>query len=295
MATYAETLVNVRSWANRDSAVLTDALIKKFLTFAADKAYRTLRIPALETTLDFTVTSGDIVSSPSNFGTEVNMTVPSDLIQLIFIQKKGSGLVWNQKVDPRTFHDRFADKKDFDYYTRVGSTFILHGSVQLNDVLQVHYYRRLVAVDSTYKITPANYSAQTTALTTMTRRASGYSSPDATLAALGRTTLYFATGTTTAQIDALTASTPKAATESGYDVAAEMEPAFIENWLRDENEKILLYGALVEAFDYLEEEKLSAKYKANFEEEIIKLNQEEEKRASRGGNTSINFSGMGLI
>jgi len=299
MATYLETLANVRSWSDRDSTVLTDALIKTFLGYAADKAYRTLRVPSMETSLDFTVTSDDIISDSSNTGTEISMTIPSDLIEVIYIQKKGEGMVWNQKVDPRTFHDRYADKKSYQFYTRTGSTLLLHGYINEGDVLEVHYYKRLPAIAATYTINAANYLAQTSSLTTMTRRANSYTSSDTYLASLGRTSLFFAAGTASNDIDNLVPTVVK--TSSGtvdgvnYNVEAQMEPAYIANWLRDENEKILLYGALTEAYDFLEEPENAARYKARFDEEIAQLNTEEQKRQAKGGNTSISFSGMGLI
>jgi len=299
MATYLETIANVRSWSDRDSSVLSDALIKTFLGYAADQAYRTLRVPALEATLDFTVDTGDIISDTSNFGTEISMTVPSDLIEVIYIQKRGDGVVWNQKVDPRTFHDRFADKKNFNFYTRVGSNFLLHGRISLNDILEVHYYKRLSSVSATYAITPTNYLAQTSSLTTMTRRASNFTSSDSHLASLGKTSLFFAAGTASNDIDNLVPTVVKASSGTvdgvNYNVEAHMEPAYIANWLRDENERILLYGALYQAYDFLEEPENAARYRERFDEEIANLNIEEQKRQARGGNTSISFSGLGLI
>jgi len=300
MATYQETLTNVRNWMDRDSTVVSDSLLLTFLQYSADKAYRTLRVPSLETTLDFTVTTNDLVADASaGFGKEVSMSLPSDLIEVIYIQKKGTGIVWNQKVDPRTFHDRYADKKDSNYYTRIGSNFLLHGSLGVDDVLEVCYYKRLPKINATYDITVANYLAQTATLTTMTRRANSYTNSDAYIAGLGRTSLYFASGTTTSQIDALspTAAQTSSGTVDGvnYNVAAEMEPAYIANWLRDENERILLYGSLAEAFSFLEDPAQMQLYEAKFTDEIQKLNAEEKSRLGAGGNTSVSFSGMGLI
>jgi hypothetical protein len=297
MATYQETLTNLRNWMDRDSTVVSDALLVDFLNYAADKAYRDLRIPALEATLDFTIDTGDVIANTSAAsGTEVKMIAPSSFIELIYIQKKGTGIVWNQKVDSRTFHDRYADKKSTNYYTRIGSNFYLHGDLSVGDILEVHYYRRLAAINAVYSITPANYLGQTATLTTMTRRASGYTSPDAYLASLApRTSLYFADGTSTADIDARNVTDVKAASETGFTVAAEMEPAYVPNWLRDENERILIYGALCEAFSYLEEPDKITLYDAKFNKEIESLNAEERRRIGTGGNTSISFSGMGLI
>jgi hypothetical protein len=297
MATYEETLNNLRDWSDRDSSILSNALVKKFVTFAADKAYRSLRIPALETTADFTVTAADIVTNPSNLGTEMKMAAPSDLIELIYIQRKGAGIVWNTKVDSRTFHDRFADKTSFNFYTRVGSNFLLHGTINVNDVLEVHYYRRLQALDAQYAITEANYLLQgTQGIAAMTRQASSSSATDFNKAS---TILYFPAGTTTSQIDAYTPTQASlvSGTISGvnYSVTAHMLPNHIANWLRDENERILLYGGLAEAYDYLEENELSTRFEKRFYDEIDRLNGEEARRIAKGGNISISFSANGLI
>jgi len=51
--TYAEFVSLVRDWANRDSAALSDDLIQDCLRYAADKAYRKLRIAKLEATVTY--------------------------------------------------------------------------------------------------------------------------------------------------------------------------------------------------------------------------------------------------
>ena len=64
------------------------------------------------------------------------------------------------------------------------------------------------------------------------------------------------------------------------------------HWLRDEQEKILLWGALVHIFDYLGETEMMQKYTQKFQFEIQELNNEEGKRRVTGGNTQINFDGF---
>ena len=56
MKTYNEFIKLVRNWANRDEEVLSNAIIADCLTYAADKAYRTLRVPPLETTVTYNST-----------------------------------------------------------------------------------------------------------------------------------------------------------------------------------------------------------------------------------------------
>ena len=46
----------------------------------------------------------------------------------------------------------------------------------------------------------------------------------------------------------------------------------VPNWLREENERVVLFGALQEAFTYLQEEDQAAKYLQLFFQEIEELN-----------------------
>ena len=57
----------------------------------------------------------------------------------------------------------------------------------------------------------------------------------------------------------------------------------VPNWLRDENEKLLLFGTLAEAFTYLDDAEMAQKYGARFAAELQQLMDEENKRMYRGG------------
>ena len=61
------------------------------------------------------------------------------------------------------------------------------------------------------------------------------------------------------------------------------------NWLRDDNEKLLLFGSLMQAFDYLDEPNMSQRYMQKYDQEIRKLMDEENKRNLMGGNIQIRF------
>ena len=69
----------------------------------------------------------------------------------------------------------------------------------------------------------------------------------------------------------------------------------IAHWLRDENERIVLFGALAEAFAYLQEDNMHQKYTQMFTDQIELINREETRRKALGGNVQINFNGRGLI
>ena len=51
--TYAELTTLVRNWCNRDEEVVSDSIIQDSLRYAADKAYRKLRVPPLENVAEY--------------------------------------------------------------------------------------------------------------------------------------------------------------------------------------------------------------------------------------------------
>ena len=51
---YSDLIGLVRSWSNRDAEVLSNSIIADSVRYAADKAYRRLRVPPLEHTLIYT-------------------------------------------------------------------------------------------------------------------------------------------------------------------------------------------------------------------------------------------------
>ena len=69
----------------------------------------------------------------------------------------------------------------------------------------------------------------------------------------------------------------------------------VPHWLRDENQRIILFGALAECFAYLQEDDQAQKYGTLFYDEIRELNDEDKMRDASGGNVQINFNGRGLI
>ena len=64
------------------------------------------------------------------------------------------------------------------------------------------------------------------------------------------------------------------------------------HWLRDEQEKIIIWMALVHIFDYLGEMEMMQKYLQKAQAEMQQLNLEEGRRRVTGGNTQQNFNGF---
>ena len=215
MAGYIELQNKVRDWSNRDPEVLNDAIIRDCIRYAADKAYRRLRIPPLEFLATYTLTADQ--------ARERYIPVPADLTEFISLTKTSGGgttpncpLVYNQKVDIRTFNDAQASHPQYPFWTREQGKILLSTYPFPNEgeEFQLYYYGRQTMVDN------------------------------------------------------------------------EDEP----NWLRDENERVLLFGGLMEAFAYLGEDDMQAKYLQMFEEEITELNREEAMRRVSGGNTTIQYT-----
>ena len=69
----------------------------------------------------------------------------------------------------------------------------------------------------------------------------------------------------------------------------------VPNWLRDQNERVLLMGALAEIFSFTQEDDQAQKYGTMFFNEIKELNDEDARRNASGGNLQVNFNGRGLI
>ena len=238
------------------------------------------------------------------------------------------------------------------YWSRVGNTLLLspgfnQGNVGKPDKIELHYYKRLPALNALYSVNPSNYAA-------------GF----LTQSNSGTTRLYFVDGNTNTayatQEDANTADTTKVTAKvnvavnnsanitndsrsgtivngmelSGTGVtlnngaaplvtnASNQASIVVDtaqtlgdnidltfsntnsakyvgnetyNWLRDDNERVLLMGALAEAFAYLQDDDQAAKYKQLFNEEILELNDEDAKRNASGGNIQVTYNGRGLI
>ena len=290
MPTYANFTALVRDWSNKDSSVLSDTRIQDCLRYAADKCYRNLRVAALENTITYNSTALEAATTAANtfLPSQTDLTLPTDLIEFIQIREIDSAgrtcRVFNEKTDLRTFNDWSALKTSYiGYFSRQGNTLLLApgfgqaNSLSTADKIELHYYRRLPALNAVYDVTPANYAA-------------GFLTQDNAAAV----SLFFVNGDTNTayatQSEATAADTGNAGTNN-----AKYKGNEAANWLRDENERVLLMGALAEVFYYLQDDDQGVKYKKLFDQEIFELNDEDSKRNAAGGNVQVNFSGRGLI
>ena len=290
MPTYANFTALVRDWSNKDSSVLSDTRIQDCLRYAADKCYRNLRVAALENTITYnsTALAAATTTGTNYLPSQTDVTLPSDLIEFIQIREIDVNgrtcRVFNEKTDLRTFNDWSALKTSYiGYFSRQGNTLLLApgfgqaNSLSTADKIELHYYRRLPALNAAYDVTPANYAA-------------GFLTQDNAAAI----SLFFVNGDTNTayatQSEATAADTGSAGTNN-----AKYKGNEAANWLRDENERVLLMGALSEVFYYLQDDDQGVKYKKLFDQEVFELNDEDTKRNAAGGNVQVNFNGRGLI
>tara|TARA_R100000152_G_C6773925_1_gene201474 strand:+ start:57 stop:1172 length:1116 start_codon:yes stop_codon:yes gene_type:complete len=371
MPSYSAFIDKIQDWANKDNTVLEDSVVQDCMKYAADNVYRRLRVTALEQTVTYSKTQLDAAttSSSNRAASKTELTIPADLtefIQLREIDDDGRTCrVFNEKTDLRTFNDIYAEKTQASYWSRVGNVLIYSPGFGTGFTLftptkaELHYYKRLPALNALYDVTPANFTAGY--LTTVNGTTYLYnvtSSPSVKYAThaeavtadttkitgtfpgsgSGHTgiTVTFADNATAAKcvehmelsgtgisLNTSTGAPPKIAT-SGVSGSGNTRSINLQNssesqtftgqtvtfstttstkyigtevahWLRDENEKLLLYGSLAESFYYLQDEDQAKKYKQLFIEELAQLNDEDNKRGASGGNVQINFNGRGLI
>ena len=292
--TYIELVAKVRDWANRDEEVVSDTVIKDCLKYAADKAYRTLRVPPLENVAkyDKTLLQAATINATSNSVSITELQLPFDLIEFIQIRELDSSnlttRVFNEKVDIRTFNDSNAEKyTGFNYWARQQNVLYLvpgfgNGATgNTANSIELYYYRRLPALDALYAVTVLNYNAGF--LTTT----------GAGVGVANSTQLFFNSNTGTTAY--ATQAAAQAASAGGTVTATYYIGTLVPNWLRDQNERVLLMGALAEVFAYVQEDDQAQKYLQVYKSEIAELNDEDAKRNASGGNLQVNFNGRGLI
>ena len=286
--TYTELTTLVRNWCNRDEEVVSDAIIQDCLKYAADKAYRTLRIPPLENVAIYDSTLLTAATAIGQSGlTITELQLPFDLIEFIQIKELDSAgkvlRVFNEKLDVRTFNDVNSEKySNQNYWTRSRNLALLtpgFNATGTASTIELMYYRRLPALNALYAVTVLNYNAGF--LTTV-----GAGSGVADSAQL-----FFAGNTGTKAY----ATAAEAAAAGGAQTNAYYIGTLVPNWLRDQNERVLLMGALAEIFSFTQEDDQAQKYGTMFYNEIKELNDEDGKRNASGGNLQVNFNGRGLI
>ena len=360
--TYGELAQKVYDWANRDTTALPNRIVDDALQYAADKAYRTLRVPPLEHIVTY---SGELLAQSttqlnSSYRSVTRVTIPGDLIEFIQLREVNNlgqtVRVFNEKADIRTFQDQYAEKYDLGgFWTREADSILYspgYGSTLTQITgpaasLELYYYRRLPALNARYNVNLSNWLAN---LNTTTAPADDINTEEYTERTLtpmnisdtltytilsvsddGRTYTFAPasiTGTTVAggpvrgtnvQVlanivvtDGTINVTPTLNSDGNVVATFSIAPTdpvtateaisltgyygtLTPNWLREQNERVVLFGALAEVFAYLQEDDQAQKYAQIFYQEIQELNDEDRMRNASGGNIQQNFNGRQLI
>jgi hypothetical protein len=243
---YDALVAKVRDWANRDSTVLSDAMVSDFIDYSADLCYRELRIPPLEYTYQYAAIT---------VAGETSLQLPPDVTELIMFKVKdnaGNSLVFDQKMDLRSFTDKYTTKGEGSF-TRKGQNLEFYPAASVGDVYELHYYRRLSDMDATYVVNAAN----------------------------------IASGNTTVSASGVTG----AVEVSGVWYVGDE----VYNWLRDDNERMVLWGSLYHAFEYLGSDEQAAKYQNKQMQAIDELNREEKRRRVSGASNTVTYEVSGLL
>jgi hypothetical protein len=69
----------------------------------------------------------------------------------------------------------------------------------------------------------------------------------------------------------------------------------VYNWLRDDNERVLLFGALHHAFEYLGDDNQSMKYMQKQSQGILELNRAEQRRRTSGASNRVTYEVSELL
>lgn len=292
----------VRDWSNKPEVnTIPDSVIQDCLGYSADECYRVLRIPPLENTVEYVVEAADNEGENSMglpYGNAyTSFDIPEDLVQFIYIRTLAQdnigtsystypsnvSKVFNEVTDSRTFFDLYSEKYSVYNWMWKGGKIFIHPQLAVGAVVEICYYRRLPALNATYSVIPINYVIGL----------SDSAQPYLTLTGVTTDTpLYFSTKNSVTQCFATLAEATAYATPvtTKYYIGNE-----VPNWLRDENERLLIWGALYNLGSYLFDEKMEQRYEKKFSENVFSLNKEEKWRRASGGNVQVNFNTNGLI
>lgn len=298
---YDALVAKVRDWSNKPEVnTIPDSVIQDCLRYSADECYRLLRIPPLEEVLTYTVTADDNAGENSMglpYGNAyTSFSIPEDLTQFIYIRtlaQENTGTaystfpsnvskVFNEVTDKRTFFDLYGEKYSVYNWMWMGDKIFIHPQLAVGAEVEIHYYKRLPALNALYSVIPINYVIGL----------SDANQPYLSLVQSGGTNLYFSTLNGVTKCFATNAEAAAYATP----VTTKMyEGKEVDNWLRDENERLLIWGALYNLGAYLFDETMEKRYAMKFMDNVESLNKEEKWRRSLGGNVQINFNTNGLI
>lgn len=291
----------IRDWSNKpEVATIPDSVIQDCLSYSADECYRQLRIPPLEATVVYTVEAGDN-SGENSLGLPygnayTSFSIPEDLTQFVYVrtlaqENQGTSYstfpsnvskVFNEVTDSRTFFDLYAEKYSVYNWMWQDNKVFIHPQLAVGAEVEIHYYRRLPALDALYNVAPINYLIGL----------SDASQPYLELVTSDGTNLYFSTA------DSVTKCFANYGDAYTYNPTVTTKMYIgkeVTNWLRDSNERLVLFGGLYNLGAYMFDQSMEQRYEKKFFETLTSMNKEEKWRRASGGNVQVNFNTNGLI
>jgi len=280
MTDYTKFVDTIHKYTNRDSTVLPNDLIRYFADLTCDNIYKDIRVAPLEYVYTY-----DALTVATD-----KLAVPGDAASFIQLRKLDSNgdidCVFNSKADMRSFYSPGHKNYSEAHYTRESNNFVIYPKGKVGDVYELFYYRRLPSVYARYAITEDNY-----ALGILYYGATAQDAEDALLAAeLDTTVNEIATIADPTITNSITFVDGTGAIPVGYYVGL-----LAPNWIRDENQSMLLYGTLREAYIYLQDSARAQEYHALLTNQISELNDEDRRSKISGGISCTHFSGGYLL
>jgi hypothetical protein len=276
MVDYTRFVDLIHTYTNRDANVLPNDLIKNFVDMASDTVFRDLRIPPLEATFTY-----DPITEATSL-----IAIPGDTIEFIQLRKMKSDNitevedVYNARADIRSFYIDQMTKYDGFHYARENNNLVVYPELAVDDVVQLHYYKRLPSAYARFSLTVENYGLQL---------------------------LY--TGATQSECQDVVEAAEPGAFVADPDLLSQITywagdadipegwylGMLAGHWLRDENLKLLLYGTQAEAYIYLKDVEKAQAFFGLRDQEIEMLNKEAVLRSVRGGVAQTHYEGGNLL
>lgn len=289
-------VAKVRDWSNKpEAATIPDSVIESCLAYSADECYRKLRLPPFETTVSYTVESADNVGDGNTINGMFNsaytsFNIPENLTEFMYLRSKMADTnnntvnrVFNEITDKRGFFDIYYENYSAYNWMWSQNKIFIRPQLPVGTVLEIGYYRRFPPLDGVYAVIPVNYvvgivdAAQPYLEVGTSTDTPLYTSPNGS-----GVVACFSTSA-----EAASYGTP---VTTRYFVGRE-----VSNWLRDQNERLLIWGALYNLGGYLFDDVMEKRYEKRFFEGIDSLNSEEKFRRARGGNVQMHFNAGGMI
>jgi hypothetical protein len=294
-------VAKVRDWSNKPEVqTIPDSVIGDCLSYSADEAYRQLRIPPLEYSTIYTVTAEDNIGENSlglPYGNAyTSFAIPEDLTQFVFLRtlaQENAGTsystfpsnvskVFHEVTDKRTFFDIYSEKYSVYNWMWMEGKIFIHPQLAVGAQVEIHYYRRLPALDAVYDVSPINY------VIGLPDAEQPYLSPVVS----GGINLYLSTANS---IQKCFQTLAEAQVYNSTVTTKMFTGKEVSNWLRDSNERLVVWGALYNLGAYLFDDTMEKRYEKKFMENLLSMNKEEKLRRASGGNVQMNFNSNGNI